>query len=1624
MHRQSEEQKQQQIERMLELARTRLTQDSFATVRPFLAHYYEQVGAEVMLDRNVEDLYGAALAHWQLAREFRTGSACLRVYNPQFEENGWKSGHTVIEIVTDDMPFLVDSVTMEINRLGLTLHAAIHPVFRVWRNTADGQVERAIPVAETTPTGAAPGAAESTMHFEVDRCSDPAILAALRAGVHKALSDVRAAVSDWPAMAAAARRSMAELAEHQQGPASGQAETAEARAFLEWLAARHFIFLGCRDFDILAKDGEHYLQGVAGTGLGILGETGHAPEADLTRLSAGANRIIEASAPIFLTKADSRATVHRPGHLDYVGVKRYDAGGKVCGERRFLGLYTSTAYMGSTSDVPLVRRKVADVVARTSFAAGGHLSKAFAAILDQFPRDELFQIEEDQLFDTAMGILRLEERQRTRLFVRRDVLERYVSCLVFVPREKYTTELRLRIQGLLLQAYKGVSAEFTPQLSESVLARIQIIVHARPEGLPEVNVDELEEQIVQTTRRWEDDLSEALLESYGEERGNLMLRRYNGAFPVAFRADYPPRATVRDVELMEGLDDGGGLTMTLYRPIEAPVGSLRLKIYHAGTPIPLSRSLPMLEHLGARVNNERPYRIERTGAAPVWMHDFDMDVLDGRQIDIGQIKKAFEDAVASVWCGDAENDDLNRLVLLALMDWRDVVVLRAYAKYLRQVGSTFSNAYVEQALNANPAIARKLLALFQVRFDPSLAGARDAQADLLRQEIDAALQQVPSLDEDRILRQFLGMINATLRTNYFQRGADGRPKSYVSLKFDPAQVPGLPEPRPMFEIWVYSPQVEGLHMRGGKVARGGLRWSNRREDFRTEVLGLVKAQMVKNAVIVPVGSKGGFVVKNPPLSAEREVLLKEAVSCYQNFLRGLLDITDNLVGAEVVAPRDVIRYDGDDPYLVVAADKGTATFSDHANAVAAEYGFWLGDAFASGGSVGYDHKAMGITARGAWEAVKRHFRERGFNTQQQDFSVVGIGDMSGDVFGNGMLLSPHIKLLAAFDHRHIFLDPNPDPALGLAERTRLFNLARSSWADYDVKLISDGGGVHARSRKAIALTPEVRAALGTSATELAPAELIRAILLAPADLLYNGGIGTYVKAASETHAQVGDKANDAIRVNGGELRCKVVAEGGNLGATQLGRIEFARGGGGIYTDAIDNSAGVDCSDHEVNIKILLDLAVTDGEMTVKQRNRLLADMTEDVGRMVLSDNYYQTQALSMAGRLAVTMLEAEARLMRFLERSGRLNRGIEFLPSDAQIAERKLAGQALTSPEHAVLLAYSKMWLYHELLESGLPEEPVIARALVAYFPGQLRERHLALMARHPLRREIIATYQTNMLVNRVGPSFVHRLAEESGHNAAEIVRATIIVREAFGLNDIWAGIEALEDQVPDALQTDMFIAIGRLMERASLWFLRHHDARASIEATADRVRLAADDLGPKLATLLSASDAAALSARRQALVDAGVPQELARRVASARTVGAILDIAEVASATGRGLELAARIYFSLDVVLDCGAIRERVLSLPAETHWQMLARTALHNELMLLQRVLTTDILTLSPACDVPGQLIAAWEAHNDGALQRYKRLAANLESESSVDLAMLSVLVNEMRTVESLRFDAQAMQ
>ncbi|WP_322047274.1 NAD-glutamate dehydrogenase [Paraburkholderia sp. J67] len=1602
---------------LVEFARARLPEPVFQTVEPFLRHYYDFVDAEDLRSRAIADLYGAAMAHWQTAQRFVPGTERMRVYNPILEQHGWHSDHTVIEIVNDDMPFLVDSVTMAVNKLGLALHSAMHPVFRIWR-APDGSIAR----VDVGGAGADDGQSQlaSFIHFEVDRCGDAAKLDELRRDIARVLGDVRASVEDWPKIVDIARETIKTMKARESS-----AEDIESRAFLEWMVADHFTFLGQRDYALVSHDGGFGLRGVEGSGLGILRESLRAPGvADVTPLPPAASEIISGAWPIFLTKANSRATVHRPGYLDYVGIKLVGPDGKVCGERRFVGLYTSTVYMVSIAEIPIVRRKCANIVRRAGFLPKGHLGKSLVTVLETWPRDELFQADEDELYDIALGVLRLQEHQRTRLFVRRDRFGRFVSCLVYVARDKYNTDLRRRIAQLLSEAFNGESVEFTPLLSESTLARIHFVVHIKSGEMPEVDTRELEARLVQVTRRWQDDLADALLDAFGEEQGTRLLHRYVDSFPAGYRDDYPARTAVRDIELIERVQGTQRIAMNLYRPIEAGPRAFRFKVYCAGDAIALSRSLPMLEHLGVRVDEERPYVIVAPGGQPAWVHDFGLELADDAEFDIERVKDLFEDAFEAVWTARIENDDFNRLVLRAYLGAREVTILRAYAKYLRQVGSTFSDAYIERALTGNPAIARQLVELFLIRFDPrsgegaTVTEARTARMELALKAIDAALDQVPNLDEDRILRQFLGVIKATQRTNYFRRDADGAPLPALSFKFDPSKVPGLPEPKPMFEIWVYSPRVEGVHLRGGRVARGGLRWSDRREDFRTEVLGLMKAQMVKNVVIVPVGSKGGFVVKNPPPPTDREAWMREGIGCYQTFLRGLLDLTDNLVNNAIVPPPDVVRHDPDDPYLVVAADKGTATFSDYANAISQEYGFWLDDAFASGGSVGYDHKKMAITARGAWESVKRHFREMGVDTQASDFTVVGVGDMSGDVFGNGMLLSPHIKLVAAFDHRHIFLDPNPDTAASFAERGRLFALDRSSWADYDPAAISAGGGVFARTVKTIPLSAAVQAVLGIESAALTPSELIRAILQAPVDLLYNGGIGTYVKAAHETNAQVGDRANDAVRVNGADLRCKVVGEGGNLGVTQFGRIEFAQRGGRINTDAIDNSAGVDCSDHEVNIKILLGLVVADGEMTTKQRNTLLAEMTDEVGLLVLRDNYYQTQALSIAGRYSAELLDAETRLMRWLERAGRLNRVIEFLPTDEEVAERQAAKLGLTSPERAVLLAYSKMWLYDALLDSDMPEDPLVAAMLIDYFPIPLQQRFSAPMQRHPLRREILATHLTNALVNRVGGEFVHRLMEETDARPGEIVRACIMARDVFDLDAIWRDIDALDNRVPDDVQARMFVDVARLLERAALWFLRHLQAGAvdggGVNTLLARCRDAVERLAPQLPTLLPAADLEALSARQATYVNAGVESALAVRVASGELSVALLDIADVAAACERPLEWVAAVYFALGTRLNYGWISERAAALPTPTHWDTMARAAALAEVGRLKRALTMSVLAEAPASADAQALVDAWCAQHEAALERYARLLAELRATSGVSLSVLLVIVRAMALLE----------
>ena len=1589
------------IDAVVKLARDRLPAAQAEEAAVFIREYFSQADSEDLAERSIPDLYGAALSHLGFARRFQSGAPKLRVYSPRLEEHGWESSHTVIEIVNDDMPFLVDSITMEVNRQGYTQHLVIHPLFKMLRD-ADGELR-------SVQAASAGGPFESLVHVEVDRQTDPVKLKALGDGILAVLADVRAAVQDWQKMRERITEIVSELA---NPPISlPKEEVEEGKAFLDWVREGHFTLLGFRDYELATQDGTDVLRVVPGTGLGILREPKHGGVSmSFSELPAELRKIAREPRLLMLTKANSRATVHRPGYLDYIGVKRFDKDGNVTGERRFIGLYTSSAYNANPADIPMLRQKVASVVKRAGFPPASHLGKTLITVLETYPRDELFQMDGDELFDTAMGILHLQDRQRTRVFVRRDIFGRFYSCLVYVPRENFNTQLRVRIQDILKRAFGGTSVEFTPHLSESMLARIFILVRTQPAAAVVTDIRAIEKEIVQAMRRWEDDLYLALNTQSGEEAANRLWKTYAAAFPAAYRDEIPPRVAVHDIAMLEKLSPDLPLGLSLYRPLEAPADTVRLRLFHLGQPIPLSGSLPMLERMGVKVLDERSYKIEREGASGVFIHDFGMTHgLEGLEVE--GVKVLFEDAFAKVWRGDIENDDFNRLVLRGQLPAEDIAILRAYCKYLKQTGFTFSQAYIEQTVGAHADIARQLVELFHARFDPAAGEAGKARQEPLEQDILAALDKVAILDEDRILRRFLAVIKATLRTNFYQHAANGTRKPYLSFKFNPQLVPELPEPKPMFEIFVYSPRVEGVHLRGGKVARGGLRWSDRMEDFRTEVLGLMKAQMVKNAVIVPVGSKGGFVVKHPPAGGDREAVLREGIACYQTFLRGLLDLTDNLVAGKVVPPKDVVRHDPDDPYLVVAADKGTATFSDIANGISAEYGFWLGDAFASGGSAGYDHKKMGITAKGAWESVKRHFRELGLDTQSQDFTVAGIGDMSGDVFGNGMLLSRHIKLIAAFDHRHVFLDPDPDPEASFRERERLFNLPRSSWADYDAALISEGGGVFPRSAKSISISAQARAVLGIKEEASTPVELMRAIIRAPVDLFYNGGIGTYVKAASEINAEVGDRTNDAVRYDGRELRCRVVGEGGNLGFTQRGRIEYAQAGGRINTDAIDNSAGVDCSDHEVNIKILLNAVVADGELTEKQRNKLLAEMTDEVGQLVLQDNYYQPLSLSLAEVNPTKLLDAQARFIRALEKAGKLNRQVEFLPSEEEFTERKAKGLGLTRPETAVLLAYSKITLFDDLLASDLLEDPDVAAVLSEYFPQALRERYAEAMTKHALRREIIATVVANGMVNRVGSVFVHRMQEDTGATAGEIVRAYVLVRDIFALPELSRTIEALDNKVPASLQAQMLIEAGRLVTRATVWFLRRRRERLPIGQVLGIFRPGVEAISSQLKQFLSSGDAQALQATADKLAAQGVPADLASRVASLEALYSVLDIVEVATETKRSIELVAGVYFSLIGRLDLRWLYSQISQLPTDTHWQNQARTAIRDDLASQQRLLASGVLRLTADREDVGALLTRWEAHHQAPIARMREVISDLRTGGTLDLAMLSVALRELR-------------
>ncbi|MEV6051035.1 NAD-glutamate dehydrogenase [Streptomyces sp. NPDC052107] len=1590
----------------------------------FLQRYYLHTAPEDLTDRDPVDVFGAAVSHYRLAENRPQGTANVRVHTPTVEENGWTCSHSVVEVVTDDMPFLVDSVTNELTRRGRGIHVVVHPQFVVRRDLTGKLIE----VLPTPPGGELPHDAyfESWIHVEIDRETDRADLKQITTDLLRVLSDVREAVEDWEKMRDAATRIAGGL---ESEPVPGdlpRPEVEEARELLRWLADDHFTFLGYREYQLREDD---TLAAVPGTGLGILRSDPHHAEDEqhpvspsFERLPADARAKAREHKLLVLTKANSRATVHRPSYLDYIGVKKFDADGNVVGERRFLGLFSSAAYTESVRRVPVIRRKVDEVLERAGFSPNSHDGRDLLQILETYPRDELFQTPVAELQSIVTSVLYLQERRRLRLYLRQDEYGRYYSALVYLPRDRYTTGVRLRIIDILKEELGGVSVDFTAWNTESILSRLHFVVRVPPGTvLPELSdadKDRIEARLVEAARSWADAFAEALTAECGEEHAAEVLRRYNHAFPEGYKADHSPRAAVADLVHLEQLSEDRTFSLSLYEPVGAGPEERRFKIYQKGGTVSLSKVLPVLSRLGVEVTDERPYELRCADRTTAWIYDFGLRMPKAGSGDhlADDARERFQEAFAATWTGKAENDGFNALVLRAGLNWRQAMVLRAYAKYLRQAGSTFSQDYMEDTLRNNVHTTRLLVSLFEARMSPDRQKAGLEITDALLEELDAALDQVASLDEDRILRSFLTVIKATLRTNFFQEALGGKSHDYVSMKFDPQVIPDLPAPRPAYEIWVYSPRVEGVHLRFGKVARGGLRWSDRREDFRTEILGLVKAQMVKNTVIVPVGAKGGFVAKQLPDPAkDRDAWLAEGVASYKTFISALLDITDNMVAGEVVPPQDVVRHDGDDTYLVVAADKGTATFSDIANGVAEKYNFWLGDAFASGGSAGYDHKGMGITARGAWESVKRHFRELGVDTQTEDFTVVGIGDMSGDVFGNGMLLSEHIRLVAAFDHRHIFIDPTPDAAASYAERRRLFELPRSSWADYNTELLSAGGGIFPRTAKSIPVNAHIREALGIEGrvTKMTPADLMKAILHSPVDLLWNGGIGTYVKASAESNADVGDKANDAIRVDGADLRVKVVGEGGNLGLTQLGRIEFALHGGRINTDAIDNSAGVDTSDHEVNIKILLNGLVADGDMTVKQRNKLLAEMTDEVGALVLRNNYAQNTALANALFQAKDMLHAQQRFLRHLVREGHLDRALEFLPTDRQIRERLGQGQGLTSPETAVVLAYTKITVAEELLATSLPDDPYLRGLLHAYFPTALRERFADAVDNHPLRREITTTVLVNDTVNTGGTTYLHRLREETGASLEEIVRAQTAARAIFCSAPVWDAVEALDNKVDAAVQTRIRLHSRRLVERGTRWLLNNRPQPLQLAETVEFFAERVERVWQELPKLLRGADLEWYQHVYDELSAAGVPDELATRVAGFSSAFPTLDIVSVADRMGKEPLDVAEIYYDLADRLNITQLMDRIIELPRADRWQSMARASIREDLYAAHAALTADVLAVGNGTSTPEQRFKAWEQKNAPILSRARTTLEEIRGSETFDLANLSVAMRTMRTL-----------
>lgn len=1592
-----------QIDALVERLVGAVPKEQTDAVERFTHQYYAATPAQELDSRKLDDLYGATLACWSFIHTC-SGKGKIRVFNPDFEEHGWQSTHTIIEIVHKDVPFLVDSIRMELNRREMAIHFINHAVIPVNRSKS-GKLDF------KTSLKQGEGQEEALIYIEVDRHTDDGLLKELSDCLHEIVNEIVLVVDDYKPFQAASEEAINWINES-KGPFS-KADTDEAAGFMTWLLDNHFTFLGCEDFKLNEKSGKKIIERDNKSVKGVFRHELHgADKVVVDDLSNDMQALILAPQLVTFTKSGKRSRIHRPAYPDYITVKHIDKDGNVIGGRRFMGLFTSNVYTESPFHIPIVRNKVQSVIERSGLDPMSHNGKELHHILDVYPRDELLHTDIEQLFRNAVGILNIQERRRTQVFIRQDQLNKFLSCMVYVPRDLYNTELRQKIQGILVETFAPQDVEFTTYFSESILARTLFSLKLDQKKQTDFDLRRLEKDIQAVVRSWQDDLMAALVDGVGEEKGNHYFQQYRTAFGASYREEFSSRTAVVDIQHISTIKSDKDIAMSLYRNVADSGNHFKFKLYNQDNLLPLSDVIPILENLGLRVIGEHPYGVNRIDGKQFWIHDFTLVYTFSDSIDLHESKEQFQDAFRAIWYGKAENDGFNRLLLGARIGWREVALLRAYARYMKQIRFGFSEAFIADTMCKYPELTSFIIEYFTTRFGLSNDSLeqRDKMLESLDEQLPERLDAVESINEDRIYRRYHELIQATLRTNFFQCCDDGELKRYFSFKLSPRDITDIPLPKPMFEIFVYSPRVEGVHLRGGKVARGGLRWSDRNEDFRTEVLGLVKAQQVKNSVIVPVGAKGGFVAKQLPEN-DRDAFMAEGIDCYKTFISALLDVTDNLIDGNVIPPKQVVRHDEDDPYLVVAADKGTATFSDISNGIAQDRGFWLGDAFASGGSVGYDHKKMGITAKGAWVSVQRHFREKGINVQEESITAIGIGDMAGDVFGNGMLRSEYIKLVAAFNHLHIFIDPDPmDVKANYQERLRLFELPRSAWSDYDAQLISKGGGVFSRSAKSLDITPEMKKAFNISEDKLSPNDLINRLLKAPVDLIWNGGIGTYVKSSDETHADAGDKANDSLRIDGRDLHTKVIGEGGNLGITQKARVEFALAqDGASFTDFIDNAAGVDCSDHEVNIKILLNGLVQAGDMTEKQRNVLLEEMTEEVSDLVLENNYRQTQAIALAYREAKTRMDEYKRLIHDFERQGKLNRELEFLPNDEELEERKVQQKGLTRPELSVLISYTKGDLKELLNTPEISENEYLARAVETAFPRVLKERFPDSMYGHQLRSEIVATQLANEMVNRMGISYVNRMKESTGAEISTIVKAYVAARDVFRMDDLWSQIEDLDYTVTSEIQEYMMSSIMRLVRRASRWFLRNRRREINLQEEVDRFRDRAESINGKLGELLAGEGKQVWEKNYNRLIEGNVPQELAAKIAGANNMFSALSIIEGAEQTNRTAEDVAATYYQVGCNLDLEWFLEQLNNMAVQSHWQALARETYRDDLDWQQRTLTVSIINTLPDGDIDARM-EAWLAQSEPMITRWRKTVAELREGDISDFAVFAVALREL--------------